>query len=81
MEMQTLFNVILGLLMAGLTMMGQRFWKIVDNLRHTDEKANERITQLSITVASEYVKHDQLEIQVDRILDKLDKLEQRILEK
>ena len=75
MEGQTLFDVVLGLLMVGIGMMMRRFWQLVDQLRSEDGKLHQRITDLSVNAES----RDELLQAIDRILARIDRLEEKLL--
>ena len=77
MEGQMIFDVILGLLIAGIAMMMRRFWQLVDQLRSEDAKLHQRVTDLSLKSVS----RDELLQAIDRILARIDRLEERLLHK
>ena len=75
MDGQTLIDVILGLLMVGIGMMMRRFWQLVDQLRSEDAKLHQRITDVSVKAVS----RDELLQAIDRILARIDRLEEKLL--
>jgi len=77
MEIQILFNAVLGLLMVGIAMMLRRFWQLVDQLRAEDAKLHQRITDVSLKA----VTRDELLQAIDRILARIDRLEEKLLQR
>jgi len=71
----SLYDVILGLLMAGVAMMLRRFWQLVDQLRQEDMILHKRVTELSIIAVS----REEVEKAIDRILLRIDKMEERLM--
>ena len=71
----SLYDVILGLLMVGVAMMLRRFWQLVDQLRQEDMILHKRVTELSIIAVS----REEVEKAIDRILLRIDKMEERLM--
>ena len=74
-----MFDVILGLLMLGVGMMMRRFWQLVDNLRESDMILHNRITKVQTETLSMYVQKHDFEQAVDRILSRIDRMEETLL--
>jgi predicted ATPase len=74
-----MFDVILGLLMLGTGMMMRRFWQLVDNLRDSDMVLHNRITKVQTETLSMYVQKHDFEQAVDRILSRIDRMEETLL--
>jgi predicted ATPase len=74
-----MFDVILGLLMLGVGMMMRRFWQLVDNLRDSDMVLHNRITKVQTETLSMYVQKHDFEQAVDRILSRIDRMEETLL--
>ena len=79
METGAMFDVILGLLMLGTGMMMRRFWQLVDNLRDSDMVLHNRITKVQTETLSMYVQKHDFEQAVDRILSRIDRMEETLL--
>ena len=75
MEGGSLYDLILGLLLMGIGVVLRRFWQLVDQLRNEDMTLHKRITELSISAVS----REELEKAIDRILLRIDKMEERIM--
>ena len=77
MEIQTLYDAVLGLLILGIGIVIRRFWHLTDQLRNEDSRLHDRITNVSLN----YVQQKDFHVQVDRILDRIDKMEERVLQR
>ena len=75
MEGGSLYDLILGLLLMGIGVVLRRFWQLVDQLRTEDMTLHKRITELSIIAVS----REEVEKAIDRILLRIDKMEERIM--
>tara|TARA_B100000749_G_C18069384_1_gene318910 strand:+ start:259 stop:501 length:243 start_codon:yes stop_codon:yes gene_type:complete len=75
MEGGSLYDLILGLLLMGIGVVLRRFWQLVDQLRTEDMTLHKRITELSISAVS----REEVEKAIDRILLRIDKMEERIM--
>ena len=69
----------LGILMLGIGMMMRRFWQLVDNLRESDMTLHNRITKVQTETLSMYVQKQDFEQAVDRILSRIDRMEETLL--
>ena len=74
-----MFDVILGIFMLGVGMMMRRFWQLVDNLRDSDMVLHNRITKVQTETLSMYVQKHDFEQAVDRILSRIDRMEETLL--
>jgi hypothetical protein len=77
MEGGSLYDLILGLLLMGIGVVLRRFWQLVDQLRTEDMTLHKRVTELSIIAVS----REEVEKAIDRILLRIDKMEERIMNK
>jgi len=79
METGVMLDAVLGLLMLGIGMMMRRFWQLVDNLRESDMILHNRITKVQTETLSMYVQKQDFEQAVDRILSRIDRMEETLL--
>ena len=79
METGVMLDAVLGLLMLGVGMMMRRFWQLVDNLRESDMTLHNRITKVQTETLSMYVQKQDFEQAVDRILSRIDRMEETLL--
>ena len=79
METGVMLDAVLGLLMLGVGMMMRRFWQLVDNLRESDMILHNRITKVQTETLSMYVQKQDFEQAVDRILSRIDRMEETLL--
>mgnify|MGYP003153952294 FL=1 len=79
METGVMLDAVLGLLMLGIGMMMRRFWQLVDNLRESDMTLHNRITKVQTETLSMYVQKQDFEQAVDRILSRIDRMEETLL--
>ena len=75
MEGGSLYDLILGLLLMGIGVVLRRFWQLVDQLRTEDMTLHKRVTELSIIAVS----REEVEKAIDRILLRIDKMEERLM--
>jgi len=75
MEGGSLYDLILGLLLMGIGVVLRRFWQLVDQLRQEDMTLHKRVTELSIIAVS----REEVEKAIDRILLRIDKMEERLM--
>ena len=79
METGVMLDAVLGLLMLGIGMMMRRFWQLVDNLRESDMILHNRITKVQTETLSMFVQKQDFEQAVDRILSRIDRMEETLL--
>jgi predicted ATPase len=79
METGVMLDAVLGLLILGVGMMMRRFWQLVDNLRESDMILHNRITKVQTETLSMYVQKQDFEQAVDRILSRIDRMEETLL--
>ena len=79
METGVMLDAVLGLLILGVGMMMRRFWHLVDNLRESDMILHNRITKVQTETLSMYVQKQDFEQAVDRILSRIDRMEETLL--
>ena len=79
METGVMLDSVLGLLILGVGMVMRRFWQLVDNLRESDMVLHNRITKVQTETLSMYVQKQDFEQAVDRILSRIDRMEETLL--
>ena len=81
MDGKTLFDVVLGvaMLLGGWVM--RMMWESLKELRTQDQELAEKVSQIEILVAGEYVKRSEFERSVQRIFDKLDIIDAKLSNK
>jgi len=79
METGVMLDAVLGLLILGVGMVMRRFWQLVDNLRESDMILHNRITKVQTETLSMYVQKQDFEQAVDRILSRIDRMEETLL--
>ena len=79
METGVMLDAVLGLLMLGVGMMMRRLWQLVDNLRESDMILHNRITKVQTETLTMYVQKQDFEQAVDRILSRIDRMEETLL--
>jgi len=81
MESQTIFDVVLGvtMLLGGWIM--RMMWESLKELRTQDQELAEKVSQIEVLVAGEYVKRSELDRAIQRIFDKLDIIDAKLSSK
>ena len=79
METGVMLDAVLGILILGVGMVMRRFWQLVDNLRESDMTLHNRITKVQTETLSMYVQKQDFEQAVDRILSRIDRMEETLL--
>ena len=79
METGVMLDAVLGILILGVGMVMRRFWQLVDNLRESDMVLHNRITKVQTETLSMYVQKQDFEQAVDRILSRIDRMEETLL--
>ena len=79
METGAMFDAILGILILGIGMIMRRFWQLTDDLRASDMVLHNRITKVQTETLSTYVQKQDFEQAVDRILSRIDRMEETLL--
>lgn len=74
MELSTAFDAILAILMIILSVGLKRFYALIDQLRREDATLHDRIT----AVATSYAQKHDLERMEERILSRIDSMEERL---
>ena len=77
MEIEILIDSLLGLLILITGFILKRIFHLFDNLTLEDRLLHERITQ----VATESVSRTELNGAIDRVLNRIDKMEERLMSK
>jgi len=77
MEVEILIDALLGLLLIITGFILKRIFYLFDNLTLEDRLLHERITQ----VATESVSRTELNGAIDRVLNRIDKMEERLMSK
>ena len=78
MDMQTAFNVAIGLVafLGGWVLNGLR--DSINTLHRSDSELTERIQGVEVLVAGQYVKRDDMDRLTQALFAKLDKIEEKI---
>ena len=81
MDGQTLFDMVLGvaMLLGGWVM--RMMWESLKELRTQDQELAEKVSQIEVLVAGEYVKRSELDRAIQRIFDKLDIIDSKLSNK
>ena len=81
MDGKTLFDVVLGvaMLLGGWWM--RMMWESLKELRKQDQELAEKVSQIEVLVAGEYVKRSELDRAIQRIFDKLDIIDSKLSNK
>lgn len=53
-------------------------WESLKELRHQDQELAEKVSQIEVLVAGEYIKRSEFDRSVQRILDKLDAMDEKL---
>lgn len=78
MEMQTLFNIAVGLVGALGGWILNTLWQEIKTMQQTDEKLADKVAAIEILVAGQYVKRDDMQILSTAIFAKLDRIEDKL---
>ena len=62
------FSALLGFLLNAV-------WQAVKDLQRADSELTKRVAEIEVLVAGNYIKRDEFERVVDKIFDKLDRIE------
>lgn len=81
MESQTIFDLVLGALMLAGGWIMRVMWESLKELRTQDQELAEKVSQIEILVAGEYVKRSEFERSIQRIFDKLDIIDAKLSNK
>lgn len=72
---QTIINFVLGGFGAIIGFMLKVVWQTVNDLQNADHKLAEKVAEIEVLVAGDYVRRDHLQQTIDAIFKKLDKMD------
>lgn len=75
---QTIINFLLGLFGTIIGIMLKILWQSVKDLRTEDQKLAEKVASIEVLVAGQYVKREEFQKCVDRVFEKLDKIDSKL---
>ena len=75
---QELINSAIGLVAGLLVWVVKSLWDAVRDLQDSDRKLTEKINNIEVLVAGDYVKREDFRIEMERLFKKLDAIEQKI---
>lgn len=78
MELQVLFNIVIGVASALCGWWLKVMWDSLRDLRTMDQALSEKVSRIEVLVAGEYVKKEDFERSIQRLFDKLDHIEMKI---
>lgn len=78
MEMQTLFNIAVGLVGALGGWILRTIWAEMKAMQATDSKLADKVSSIEILVAGQYVKRDDIQVLSNAIFAKLDRIEDKL---
>ena len=78
MEMQTLFNIAVGLVGALGGWILNTLWQEIKSMQATDNKLADKVAAIEILVAGQYVKRDDIQVLSSAIFAKLDRIEDKL---
>lgn len=78
MEMQTLFNIAVGLVGALGGWILNTLWTEIKSMQATDNKLADKVAAIEILVAGQYVKRDDIQVLSSAIFAKLDRIEDKL---
>ena len=77
-EMQTLFNIAVGLVGALGGWILNTLWTEIKSMQATDNKLADKVAAIEILVAGQYVKRDDIQVLSSAIFAKLDRIEDKL---
>mgnify|MGYP006878075776 CR=1 FL=1 len=77
-EMQTLFNIAVGLVGALGGWILRTIWAEMKAMQATDSKLADKVSSIEILVAGQYVKRDDIQVLSNAIFAKLDRIEDKL---
>jgi hypothetical protein len=77
-EYQALINAGLTIVITGLGWFLKALWDAVKDLQKSDKDLVDKVSHIEVIVAGQYVRGDKFDAVVNRIFDKLDKIELKI---
>jgi len=81
MESQTIFDVVLGAAMVLGGWWMRVMWESLKDLRDQDQILADKVSQIEVLVAGEYIKRDEFDRSIQRIFDKLDLIDAKLSNK
>lgn len=75
---QELINSAIGLVSGLLIWVVKSLWDAVRDLQKSDRELTDKINNIEVLVAGDYVKREDFRMDMDRLFKKLDAIEQKI---
>ena len=75
---QTLINWALSAVSAAIGFFGHLIWMAVRDIQKAQSRLQTRLSEVEVLVAGSYVKRQEFERFVDRIIDKLDSIDSKL---
>ena len=75
---QELINSAIGLVSGLLIWVVKSLWDAVRDLQKSDRELTDKINNIEVLVAGDYVKREDFRLEMDRLFKKLDAIEQKI---
>ena len=79
--MQELFDWVLAGFSTVLGFLLNAVWQAVKDLQKADTELTKRVAEIEVLVAGKYVTRDEFDRTVNRIFEKLDRIERTIIER
>lgn len=74
MELQTAFNIALGLISGLLGWLLHTLWACITDLQKENKEVVKKISEIEVLVAGDYVKRESFEKTIDALFRKLDEI-------
>lgn len=78
MELQTAFNIALGLISGLLGWLLHTLWACITDLQKENKEVVKKISEIEVLVAGDYVKRESFEKTIDALFRKLDEIKNEI---
>lgn len=75
---QSIFNAAIGLITSLGAWLMRTMWQDLRELQLADKQLSEKVSQIEVVVAGQYVKRDELQKLSDAIFAKLDRIEDKL---
>ena len=75
---QTLFNWVFGIATTSLGFLINSIWSSIRDIQKAQSRLQTRLSEVEVLVAGSYVKRQEFERFVDRVIDKLDAIDSKI---
>jgi len=75
---QTVFNWVFGIATTSLGFLAHTIWSSIRDMQRAQSRLQTRLSEVEVLVAGSYVKRQEFERFVDRVIDKLDAIDAKI---